>query len=153
MYLLDQEIMAYKRAAYAESTKRTYKTHRDTYLRFCLYFGLRPVPAETLTICRYAVFLSRTLKPSSIACYLNIIRIMHEESGLPNPMENNWFLDMVKRGIHRLHGTPPVQKLPITLDILKDIFHRLDMRLLSMYCSFCHICLKVDFVKQVCKSS
>ncbi|KAI8487173.1 hypothetical protein Bbelb_349710 [Branchiostoma belcheri] len=39
---------------------------------------------------RYAVFLARTLKFSSIVGYLNIIRILHQEAGYENPPQDNW---------------------------------------------------------------
>ena len=71
-------------------------------------------------------FLARSLSPSSIASYLNIIRILHLDAGLANPLENNWELQMVRRGVARLRGVPVKQKLPITLALLRDIFPFLD---------------------------
>ena len=51
------------------------------------------------------------------------------EAGLSNPLEQNWELLLLKRGVNRQKGKPPVQKLPLTLDILRKIFHLLDTRL------------------------
>ena len=50
---------------YSKNTKRAYKTHRDAYLRFCAFMGYSPVPASSLTLCRYATYLARTLKFNS----------------------------------------------------------------------------------------
>ena len=73
----------------------------------------------------YIAFLARSLKPSSINGYLNIIRILHLDLGLPNPLENNYAVKNLKRGIARVKGSPPVQKLPITTQILLLICARL----------------------------
>jgi hypothetical protein len=84
------------------------------------------VPAEHDTICCYIAFLARSLAPSSISSYLNIIRILHLDAGLPNPMQNDWEIQMIRRGISRQKGVPVKQKYPITIDILRGIFGLLD---------------------------
>jgi hypothetical protein len=66
-------------------------------------------------------FLARSLNPASILGYMNVIRILHVESGFENPLQNNWELKLLHRGIARMLGVPPKQKLPITIEILLDI--------------------------------
>ena len=124
--VLSREVALYKGASYAKSTQAAYKTHLKTYLRFCCYNGCVPVPASQETLSCYVAFLARSLSPSSIASYLNIIRILHLDAGLANPLENNWELQMVRRGVARLRGVPVKQKLPITLALLRDFFPYLD---------------------------
>lgn len=102
---------------YAESTKSTYKSCLNAYLRFCLYFGRCPVPADNGTVVNYMVFLARSLKPSSIPTYMNIVRLLHLDAGLVNPLDS-WEFTCIKRGIQRCLGTPPKQKLPITPQLL-----------------------------------
>ena len=97
-----------------------------TYLRFCMYFGLRHVPADTSTVLLYTTFLARSLKPSSIPGYLNVVKLMHSELGFPDPLKN-WELSMVRRGIQRTLGEPPKQKLAITPDVLRAMFACLDL--------------------------
>ena len=89
--------------------------------------GYCPVPASTQTICRYVAYLSKTLKYSSIRQYLNIIRIMHLEWDLPNPILDNFHINSVLRGARRSLGDVPNRKLPITPDILKVILSKLDI--------------------------
>ena len=86
-----------------------------------------PVPAQPRNIARYTAFLARSLLPTSIPCYLNIVRLIHLEAGYSNPLENNWFLSTVMRGIRRCRGTPPRQKLSITPEILRAIHASLDL--------------------------
>ena len=90
--MLKQELQANKTAIYAESTKATYKSHLRAYLRFCIYIECDPVPINNTNLLLYAVFLARTLKPDSVRQYLNIVRLIHLESGLPNPLEGNYAL-------------------------------------------------------------
>ena len=96
-----------------------------TYFRFCVKFELNPVPASQHTLVAYLTFLARTLKASSINGYLNVIRILHAEAGLPNPLENNFEISNLKKGITRVLGSLPDQKLPITSEILLMIKSRL----------------------------
>jgi hypothetical protein len=124
---LQLEASAFKRASFAESTKATYRSHRNCYLRYCLYFSLCPVPATQLTLKTYVSFLARSIKPSGINGYLNIIRIMHLEAGYDNPLEANFELSMIKRGVERQLGSPPVQKLPIDVEILRRLSGVLDL--------------------------
>ena len=115
------EVSRFTGHTYAESTKKTYKSHLYAYLRFCLKFGLCPVPVDQFTLLAYTAFLARSLKPSSINGYLNIVRILHLESGLPNPLADNFQLKNLKKGIAGVKGSPPSQKLPITSKILLNI--------------------------------
>jgi hypothetical protein len=84
------------------------------------------VPASQETLCCYVAFLARSLSPSSISGYLNIIRILHLDAGLTNPLADNWQVQLVKRGVTRLKGQPVKQKLPITVEMLREFFPFLD---------------------------
>ncbi|CAH3118644.1 unnamed protein product, partial [Porites lobata] len=53
------EVSKYRAQLFAESTKATYQTHRDTYLRFCHYMGYSPVPVQPTRLLHYAAFLAR----------------------------------------------------------------------------------------------
>ena len=75
----------------------------------------------------YVAFLARTLKVSSINNYINIIRIIHLECGFGNPLEKNYALLNLKKGIAREIGTPPKQMKPLTCDILFEIYQELSM--------------------------
>jgi hypothetical protein len=97
-------------------------------LRFCIFYGRPHLPTDQLTLKGYVAFLASSLNPSSIGGYLNVIRIIHLNAGLANPLIDNWEIAMVKRGVSRQLGRPPVQKLPITVEILRDMFSLLDLK-------------------------
>jgi hypothetical protein len=101
---LQLEAAAFKRAAFADSTKASYRSHRNAYLRFCLYFGLVAVPASQMTLKTYVAFLARSIKPACINGYMNIVRIMHLEAGLENPLSENFELNLIKHCVSRQLG-------------------------------------------------
>ena len=117
---------SFRCAALADTTKRTYKSQLNAYLKFCFNFGFQPVPASQETLCLYTAYLARTLSANSIPCYLNVIRLLHLESGYQNPIANNWELNSMKKGISRLLGQPAKQKHPITVAILIALRRSLD---------------------------
>jgi hypothetical protein len=125
------EARVLKSQAFAVSTKASYRTHFMTFVRFCIFYGVKPVPALQSTIACYIAHLARTMAPVSVNIYLNIIRILHEESGLRNPLLDNYELAMIKRGLKRMKGAPPKQKAPMTVDILLKLYSTLDLRLAS----------------------
>ena len=135
----------YKSLSLAKSTQSAYKSHLKAYLRFCVFFGCTSVPADRDTICCYIAFLARSLSPSSIGSYLNIIRILHLDAGLPNPLANDWEIQMIRRGVSRLKGSPVRQKLPITIGILRGIFGLLDHFNSNLDIAFWAACLIAFF--------
>jgi hypothetical protein len=81
-----------------------------TFLRFCIFYDLDPVPAAQNTLACYVAHLARTMSPVSVSIYMNIIRILHEEAGLANPLSDNYEVTMIKRGLLRVKGAPPQPK-------------------------------------------
>jgi hypothetical protein len=141
LQLLKSEARAFKSNAFAVATKKSYNTHLMTYLRFCFFYDLIPVPASQETITCYVAHLARSLKPVSVNIYLNIIRIMHEEAGFPNPMFENYELSMVKRGLLRARGSPPVQKAPMTVAILISLHKGVNFAMCSERAFWCALLL------------
>lgn len=123
---LDEEVASYRADCYASSTKKSYSSHRKKYLDFCTQLGYMPVPITSINLFRYVAYLARSLKPSSISKYLNIIRLMHLEVGLDNPLMDNWGLDTILKGVKRQKGGEVIRKHPITPSILLSIKSILD---------------------------
>ena len=71
-----------------------------------------PVPANEKTIAMYAAYLARRLRPASVRQYLNIVRVMHLEAGLSNPLKDSWFISSTLKGIDRVKGTAVNRKKP-----------------------------------------
>lgn len=92
-----------------------------SYLTFCDLTNCQPIPVTDQSLCRYAVYLATKLSYNSIPKYLNIVRILHREVGLKNPLQDNWFLNLVLKGIKRDKGSAVKRKLPITPRMLLEI--------------------------------
>jgi hypothetical protein len=123
---LVQEARDFKKSSFALSTQKTYRSQLRRYLQFCLDFECCPMPASQETLICYTAFLARSLSAASIPNYLNVVRLLHVEAGVSNPLEGNFELQMLKRGIKRVKGVPPCQKQPITIEILRKMFLYLD---------------------------
>ena len=102
-------------------------------------------------LCRFVAWLARTMRPNSIKQYLNIVRILHLENGLPNPLEGDYLLTSVVKGVQRKKGNFTRKKLPITIGILRSFRSVLDLRT-SQDLTFWAACL-VAFFGMLRKSS
>ena len=78
---LMREAVAYKKSAFALSTKKTYCSQLRMYLGFCLQFACSPLPVSQETLLCYVAYLARKLSASSIPNYLNVVRLLHLEAG------------------------------------------------------------------------
>lgn len=124
---LDSTVALFRSQAFACTTARTYNTHLRAYLAFCNSININPVPISHVNIARYVAYLASRLSYSSIRQYLNIIRVLHLEGGLPNPLEASWYLQSLLRGCKRVIGDTCKPKLPMTVDLLRKIFNVLDI--------------------------
>ncbi len=115
---LDQSVAYYRARAFAETTKCSYLSHLKSYINFCEQFEVPALPVSGRKACSYAAHLASRLAYSSVPKYLNVLRILHRECSLPSPLQHNWQLDTVLKGIKREKGAAAKRKLPITPDIL-----------------------------------
>ena len=126
---LDATVAHFQTQTFAASTSRTYATHMRAYMSFCNGLNIQPVPISHANIARYVAYLASRLSYNSICQYLNIIRLLHLESGLPNPLEKSWYHKSLMQGCKRALGQVARPKLPITLHLLKQTFLCLDLTL------------------------
>jgi hypothetical protein len=87
---LKLEASSYKGSVFALATQKTYKSQLRSYFNFCLEYDCVPVPASQETLVCYMTCLARRLLPSSIPNYMNVIRLLHLEAGLKNPLCENF---------------------------------------------------------------
>lgn len=125
---LDAEVQKYRQAALSENTKSTYRCQIKKYLVFCSSYGYQPVPASSQTICRYIAFLAQSMRPASIKQYLNVIRLLHLESGFSNPLQEDFVINSVMKGVQRVKGDFVKRKLPITPEMLMSFISFLNLK-------------------------
>lgn len=141
---LDAEVEHLRLLTFSKSTKHCYATHLNVYTRFCNMIGCNPVPLSTVNLCRYIAFLGRTKKYSSVTQYLNIVRILHLEHGLKNPLSDNFISSCVLKGLKRKIGNAKLQKRPFTPAMLFHIKSKLNFSNLFDVC-FWAACLTCFF--------
>lgn len=128
MSSLKKDLNISRRSAYAEGTAKNLKIQWESYLSFCLYFGLAYLPADTNILCLYAQFLSRTFKATqSIKNYISSIKTMHYILGYTTENINNFLLTLSIKGIARLKPHCIQQALPITPRMLVHMSSFMDL--------------------------
>ena len=100
----------------APSTRQTYNSGINSYLKFCARFNIQPYPASSLTLQFFCTDLSQHISDKSIKVYLAELR----ELGHSDPTVDE-SLRFVIRGIRRLQGESCRQRLPITIDLLRTL--------------------------------
>lgn len=105
---------------------------------------ISPVPVTDRTVALYAAYLARRLKPTSIKQYINIVRVLHLECGLPHPFKDSWLVKSTLRGIERVKGCEVNRKSPVTPDLLLQIKTQLRLDRLQD-CIFWAACLVMFF--------
>ena len=85
------------------------------------------MPISSLDLRRYIAFLASRLSFTSIRQYLNVVRLMHVESGHTNPLSDSWYLSSILKGLRRFKGDSTRPKLPMTCHILQRILSLLGL--------------------------
>ena len=124
---LDDDFCKFRSMTFSESTLRTYWIQKAQYLQFCASLDIAPVPISALDLRRYIAFLASRLSFTSIRQYLNVVRLMHVESGHTNTLSDSWYLSSILKGLRRFKGDSTRPKLPMTCHILQRILSLLDL--------------------------
>ena len=116
-----------KGKALAVSTQKSYATYRRSYVEFCNLAGYEPVPANAQMICEYIAFLAQRLMYSSIRKYLGVVRIMHEEIGMQDPLIFEMYdVKLVLQAVRKLLGDKVNRKEPVDPFLLAEMYQHLD---------------------------
>ena len=140
---LDARVKVLRAGSFAESTKRTYSTYLTCYLKFCGKLDINLVPLSTANLGIYIAYLSLKLTFNTITNYLTVIKHLHGEAGLENPVQCH-YISSILRGTRMVLGQGVMRKLPITPRILADIFTLLDFST-SLDVVFWAVCLVAFF--------
>lgn len=146
-FILELETLKYQckdsaRHAYAQNTYKNLKVQLKSYFMFCIHFEFEPLPTSVMVITLYAQFLSRSFKSvESIRNYISAVKSLHLLLDLDTSSFETHHLKLVLRGLSRLKQHCPKQALPITPQILYDIYKQFDITNaldVTMWCLFLH---------------
>ncbi len=129
-----QDVRRSRSHAFAKGTTSNLRTQFRSYFNYCVYFHREPLPADLNTICGFAQFLSRSLKPQSIRNYLSGVKLLHILSGYEYVFSEDFHLRLTLRGISRLHPHVPKRAKPITPTILRMFYEKMDQND-SLHCT------------------
>ena len=73
---LEEELKRTRLYAYAPGTQKNHRSQWKSYLAFCLYFDLTPIPATAHVVALYCQFLSHPLTPQSSRNYLSGVKLL-----------------------------------------------------------------------------
>ena len=126
--ILEAEVRKSMLAAWAPGTLKNMQSQFDIYVKFCQTFGYKILPASSDSLCSFAQFLARDFRaPGSIKNYLVGVKWFHVLAGMETTQFDHISLKLVQKGIARLKKNLPRQALPLTPEILQDIYQYLDM--------------------------
>lgn len=104
----------------APSTRRTYRAGIAQFLKFCSQYHLSPLPATPLTLRYFCAHLSTSVKHCTLKVYISALRLFHIENGHSDPTKD-MLLQYVIKGIKRSQLASVRPRLPITVDLLRDL--------------------------------
>ncbi len=119
-----RDVRSTRLRAFAQGTHSNLRTQFRSYFGFCFYFERDPLPADIETVCGYAQFLSRSMKPPSIRNYLSGVKMLHVFLGHEYTLTDDFHLHLTIRGIERIHQHVPQRAKPITPAILLAVGRR-----------------------------
>ena len=126
--MLDSEVKQLRSRAYAEATKSTYRSQLQSYLKFCEHVQYQAVPTSPDNLLSLLRLVVLKITPDFYKQYLNVVRLLHLESGFSNPLADNWILKTLLKGIDRDKGREVFGKLPVTPEILRNILNVVNLK-------------------------
>ena len=108
------------------------------WLYFTIYFMIPILPAGVDSLVCFLELMSRSSGYQHLKHLLHSVKFLHQALDLPFPSES-FQLDMTMQGMKRKLAKVPFQVLPITPQVLRDMYKHLDMRKksdLALWCSF-----------------
>ena len=93
-------------------------------MEFCTALNLPPALVDERVACLFVVALAKKgLKPASISCYMAAVQHLQVELGFSSLDRSNWpRFQYVLRGIRSSHQAPKRTRLPITSDVMHQLF-------------------------------
>ena len=128
MEVLQSKVRHSMRAAFSEGTSKNLKVQWRGYFLFCKFYGLKLIPATVETLCLFGQYLSRSFKSvESVRNYISGVKTLHQLLVVKYPSDNMFQLTLVMRSLARSHPHLPQKALPMTPQILQDMYKELDV--------------------------
>lgn len=114
LHLLHREVKESIKSAYAVGTFKNLRVQWQTFITFCYYYKLQPLPVSVNTLCLYSQFLNRSFRSvQSIRNYLSGVKTLHYILDFEYPTSNVFQLNLLLKGIMRQKQHIPRKAAPI----------------------------------------
>ena len=110
----------YARANRAPNTLHAYRAAWRAFAAWCAEHNYSALPADPLAVADYLAHAAQHHKASTLGVHVAAIRAAHRAAGHADPTADER-ARAVLRGIRRVHGQPPAQREPLTLDDLRAL--------------------------------
>ena len=116
-------VQHYLKQSLATSTQKTYAAGKHRYYRYCLAANKPAIPTSENMLCEFVAHTAQEgLKYQTIKTYLLAVRNWQVLSGMGDPFRSDLsLLEYVLRDQARNREGPPMERLPITPDILLKV--------------------------------
>lgn len=115
----------------APSTSRTRLSQWKNYFDFCQSYGFSPLPATECVACLYITHLSQSCKYNTVVNYLSGLWALHKVYGYTYPDPSSFLIKSTLKGAKHELGGAVTQAPPMTLNMMRRIFLRLNMSVLD----------------------
>ena len=138
LWELRQENRVSQSYRFAEGSARNMVSGIRTWFSFCHYFDIKPLPATPESIVPFMELMAITVSYDHIKHLLHAVKFVHEARGLVYP-EHNFDIVTTLHGLKRKLARVPHRALPLTPQILRKIFSKMNMQSLkdkALWCSY-----------------
>lgn len=149
---LDLQCYNSLRNGYRASTLKNIRSQALIYSRFCEFYGLDMFPADSWQLIRYARYVANMVTSAeTVNNYISGVRKLHQLAGFPVPGTNDPNLSHMLRAIKFELAHPIKRAVPMTPDLLRDIYRQIDLG--SLEDVVCYIALLLGFFMFLRKSN
>lgn len=123
---------------WADNTIKTRRSQWKKYFKFCIEFGMEPLPASPETVCLFITYLARTCCYITIANYISGLWALHDFWGFKHVESSMFIIKATLMGAKRLLGCETVQAPPLSPEDMKKLWLQLDMNVfgdLQLWCA------------------
>ena len=114
--------------AFASGTVSNLKTHWKHYIMLCLLLGKDPYTVDINLICQYIIVLTQSLTAyQSLKNYISSLKLWFLVHSQDADFMDHFKVRLCLQSAKRQLATVPHAKLPITVDILSQIYQHLDL--------------------------
>lgn len=119
---LDNLVFTNISSAWSVNTIATRSSQWKRFLKFCMDYGLTPMPASPKTVARFPSDLALTSKYTTVVNYLSSITTMHRFYGYEPNFRDSYYLSMAVKGIKVNLGSEVHQMAALTPKQLLDMY-------------------------------